>query len=295
MNQMLLPLYPLEPSSSGLVRVPPPQLLKWVGNKQRSAMLIAALIPEGFRRYFEPFVGAGAVLGTIAPQVGIAGDALRPLCDLWRTLQRAPDVLIQEYEGRWNAYQRDPVRVYEEVRARYNDCPNPHDLLFLCRSCYGGVVRFTKTGTMSTPIGPHKPLAPDTLRERAVVWRERVRGTTFRLADFEETMAEAGDGDVVYCDPPYLFSQSILYGAQAFDPHRLWRAIAGCVDRGAKVLLSLDRSKRSGQVHFKVDLPEGLFRRQLVVPRGASMLRRLQMRGATMESENVTDHLLLTW
>ena len=37
---------------------------------------------------------------------------------------------------------RPKEEVYEEVKASYNAAPNGADLLYLCRSCYGGVVRF---------------------------------------------------------------------------------------------------------------------------------------------------------
>lgn len=46
-------------------RRPTGQMLKWIGNKQRSAEEIAEYLPTDYRRYFEPFVGGGALLGTL--------------------------------------------------------------------------------------------------------------------------------------------------------------------------------------------------------------------------------------
>ena len=43
------------------------QLLKWIGNKQRFAHEIVSLFPERFGAYYEPFLGSGAVLGTLNP------------------------------------------------------------------------------------------------------------------------------------------------------------------------------------------------------------------------------------
>ncbi len=108
-------------------------------------------------------------------------------------------------------------------------------------------------------------------------------------------MAEAGQGDVVYCDPPYRHTQSILYGAQEFDFSRLLEAIAACKARGARVALSIDGSKRSGTLVCAVPIPKGLFRREIAVDCGRSMLRRFQMNGQTLEREVVADRLLLTW
>ncbi len=273
---------------------PPKQLLKWIGNKQRYASQIVDLMPE-YSTYVEPFLGSGAVLGTLAPASGIAGDILEPLVGIWQQLQRDSQVLLNHYSHIWHRYVEDRATVYKQVLDAYNASPNPHDLLFLCRACYGGVVRFTKDGRMSTPVGVHTAISPASLQERINAWQERVRNTTFIHADFEQTMAQAGKNDIVYCDPPYEYTQKILYGAQNFSLKRLWQAIEQCKVRGAKVLLSLDGKKKSGAVALKFDIPEGLFEREISIDCGSSMLRRFQNRGETMESEMVHDRLLLTW
>src|SRR2546423_1628111 len=72
-------------------RIPPKQFLKWVGNKQRFAEQIAAIFPMQYNRYIEPFVGSGAVLGAMSPHKAIAGDALKPLIDLWVLLKNEPE------------------------------------------------------------------------------------------------------------------------------------------------------------------------------------------------------------
>jgi DNA adenine methylase len=277
-------------------RTPPRhQFLKWVGSKHRHAGKIVDCMPSDLHRYIEPFVGSGSVLATVAPADGIAGDALGPLIDIWQLLQSDPDILLAHYGGLFERYLDTPREVYEEVREHYNGNPNGPDLLFLCRTCYGGVVRFTREGAMSTPVGPHRAISPGGLAERIDVWRARVANTSFVHGDFEETMAQAGEGDIVYCDPPYVHSQAILYGSQDFLLDRLWRVIEGCRDRGARVILSLDGMKKSGQVHTVINAPEGLFERDLMLDCGRSMLRRFQKKGQDMTGEQVHDRLLLTW
>ena len=63
-------------------KTPPPQLLKWVGNKQRYAPLITSFFPKEYNRYIEPFMGTGAILATVYPTKGIAGDTLKPLIEI---------------------------------------------------------------------------------------------------------------------------------------------------------------------------------------------------------------------
>jgi DNA adenine methylase len=276
-------------------RIPPKQLLKWVGNKQRFAAEIANIFPSKFNKYIEPFVGSGAVLGAIAPQRGIAGDILSPLIDMWNILKSDPQLLYNHYKKCWESYVINPKETYTRTLASYNEKPNPLDFVFISRSCYGGVIRFTKQGKMSTPIGPHKPISPESFKERIILWRTRVKNTTFLQTSFENTMNQAAKDDIIYCDPPYVDSQAILYGAQAFKLSTLWETIEKAKSKGAKIALSIDGHKKSGMKVIKLDIPKGLFTRQLFVKGGSSMLRRLQKTGEIMTGEDVHDRLLLTW
>ena len=54
------------------------QLLKWIGNKQRFASEIISHFPSDFGTYFEPFVGSGGVLATLAPRRAVASDCFAP-------------------------------------------------------------------------------------------------------------------------------------------------------------------------------------------------------------------------
>jgi DNA adenine methylase len=277
-------------------RKPPKQLLKWVGNKQRFAQEIASIYPNEYGKYIEPFIGSGAVLGALAPNKAIAGDAIGPLIELWKTLQDDPADLLNAYTERWVRFNDgDRKVVYREILDAYNDNPNPLDFVFLSRSCYGGIVRFTKEGRMSTPVGPHNPISPESFKERMMLWRPRVINTDFMHKNFVDTMRMADKGDIVYCDPPYVDSQKILYGAQGFSLKDLWEEISECKKRGALVALSIDGRKKSGKVTIDLGMPDDLFEREMFINLGSSMLRRLQKSGETMINEDVQDRLLLTW
>jgi DNA adenine methylase len=185
---------------------------------------------------------------------------------------------------------------YENIKARYNATPNGADLLFLSRACYGGVVRFRKAdGYMSTPCGVHAPISPASFAKRVDEWHKRTAGTQFLLEDYKDAMAAAGRRDLVYCDPPYTFTQSILYGAQSFELGDLFRTIRECKDRGVYVALSIDGTKRSGGAVCNLPIPPGLFEREIMISCGRSMLKRFQMNGRTLENEIVHDRLLLTY
>ena len=273
------------------------QLLKWIGNKQRFAHEIAEYFPTDIGTYYEPFLGSGAVLAALQPPRAVASDVFAPLIEIWRTLRESPQTLVAWYRERHALYASLPKpEGYANILASYNRQPNGADLLFLCRSCYGGVVRFRKLdGYMSTPCGVHYPISPAAFAERVEIWRRRTAGATFTLADFGQMMQQAQAGDLVYCDPPYTESQSILYGGQDFSLHRLFGAIADCKARGVRVALSIDGTKKSGSVECANEAPAGLFVREASVNCGRSMLRRFQREGQTLEDEVVHDRLLLTY
>ncbi|MEW6239763.1 MAG: Dam family site-specific DNA-(adenine-N6)-methyltransferase [Chloroflexota bacterium] len=272
-------------------------LLKWIGSKQRVAHEIISYFPVEFGTYFEPFLGSGGVLGTLIPKVAIVSDTFAPLMEIWQTLKESPSTLKEWYRERWQKMMNgDKVEIYEEVKASYNSKPNGADLLFLTRSCYGGVVRFRKAdGYMSTPCGIHKPISPDSFSRRVDEWSKRVAGATFLHLDYEEAMSMAKPGDLIYCDPPYAHSQAILYGAQSFSLEHLLSVIEKCKERGVYVALSIDGTKRSGNLICDLPIPDRLFEREMLVDIGHSMLKRFQMNGKTLDGEKVSDRLLLTY
>ena len=59
--------------------------------------------------------------------------------------------------------------------------------------------------------------------------------------------------------------------------------------------MSIDGSKKSGKKKIEFNFPKGLFKRELIVDNGHSMLKRFQKAGETMEGEFVKERLLLTW
>ncbi len=280
------------------IHTPPKnQLLKWVGNKQRFAAEIARFFPVSFKTFYEPFLGSAALMATVAPQKGVGGDVFRPLIEIWQKLQSDPDCLIEWYAERRRILTSENKKdVYESVKASFNARHNAADFLFLTRACYGGIVRFRKSdGYMSTPCGPHMPISVSSFAARVEEWHNRMRGVTFLHADYKEIFARATAGDPVYCDPPYSHSQSILYGAQTFSLEELFAEIEQAKERGVRVALSIDGSKKSGNYICDLPIPAKLFETEISVRVGRSMLRRLQMEGQTLESEQVADRLLLTY
>ena len=257
---------------------PKSQLLKWVGNKQRFASKIVRFFPVDFNTFYEPFIGSGAVIATVAPTKGIGSDAFKPLVEIWQKLKNDPEGLIDWYATSRNRLDKeDKVDVYESVKASFNSKHNGADFLFLTRSCYGGIVRFRKSdGYMSTPCGPHTPISVQNFATRVKDWHRRMVNVDFIHSDYKDIFSQAFEGDLIYCDPPYSHSQGILYGAQSFKLEELFIEIAQAKEKGVRVALSIDGSKKSGNYLCDLPIPEIVFEEEISISTGKSMLRRFQ-------------------
>lgn len=283
-----------------------PALLKWIGNKQRFAETIISYMPDTITDYYEPFLGSGAVMAELLNADGtklfphlqhaFGSDILPFLIDIFALTKDDPQMLIDYYSRVITEYNQNPEEMYELVKANFNARHNPYDFIILSRTCYSGVIRFRKAdGYMSTPRGPHNPISPSTFEKRVQQWHSLLQKASFKCESFEIAMDRPKEGDVVYCDPPYTHSQSIIYGAQSFDIDLLWKKIEKCKERGAKVILSINGTRDSKKKDISITPPDGLFCRKLSVDCGTSMIDRLQNNGKEMIEKTVEDQLLLTW
>lgn len=283
-----------------------PALLKWIGNKQRFAQTIVSYMPENFNNYYEPFLGSGAVMAELLdsdankmfPHFNHAygSDILPFLVEIFELTKNSPDLLSEYYCDEITKYYEHPIEQYDIIKDRFNQNRNPYDFLLLSRTCYSGVIRFRKSdGYMSTPRGPHKPIAPEKFTCRLEQWNALLQKASFSCENYTTAMRKAQAGDVVYCDPPYTHSQSIIYGAQDFNIDILWTEIAECKKRGAKVILSINGMRDSRKKDISITPPDGLFERKMLVNCGTSMIDRLQNNGKEMRDKKVDDQLLLTW
>ena len=278
--------------------VPPKsQLLKWVGNKQKFAGQISKYFPANYNTFYEPFLGSGAIMATLSPSSGVGSDIYKPLIEIWDTLKNDPNLLVEWYKERVERIGNESKKeVYDSVLETFNKNNNGADFLFLTRTCYGGIVRFRKSdGYMSTPCGVNNPIPVETFRKRVKEWNHRMKNVNFVASDYKEIFSNAKEGDLIYCDPPYSHSQSILYGAHDFKLTDLLECISEAKSKGIFVALSIDGSKKSGDYLCDLPIPEGLFEQEILISLGSSMLRRFQMEGQTLENEDVKDRLLLTY
>ena len=65
--------------------------VKWAGGKRQLLEEINKRMPKNYNRYFEPFVGGGAVLFNLQPSNAIINDINKALINAYRIIQNHQD------------------------------------------------------------------------------------------------------------------------------------------------------------------------------------------------------------
>src|ERR1043165_197304 len=135
-------------------------VIKWSGSKRSVAAQLRHLLPRAYR-YFEPFVGGGAMLPFRPSKDAVAGDVIDELISLWICVRDKPDKTAAEYEKRWQRLQNCGHTAYYAIRDDFNRTRNPHDFLFLTRTCVNGLIRFNGDGDFNNSLHHTRPgIAP---------------------------------------------------------------------------------------------------------------------------------------
>lgn len=197
--------------SRNRIIVPP---IKCQGIKTKLAPWIKAIAPENFDgRWIEPFMGSGVVAFNIRPEWALLTDTNPHLINFYQAVSAGEITSISarellEKEGA--ELLRTEGEHYYTIRERFNQNGNPLDFLFLNRSCFNGMIRFNRKGGFNVPFC-RKP----NRFARALVTKicNQIQAISdicaigqyeFKCQDFSETIASAKDGDILYCDPPYI-------------------------------------------------------------------------------------------
>jgi DNA adenine methylase len=187
--------------------------LKWAGGKSRIARQIADYFPENFNKYYEPFLGSGAVYFTVSPQKGILNDLNKYLIGTYEIVRDYPEDLLRELDKIHEYYHSLPsldekADYYYDARMRYNkkdkmDVLKAALFIFLNKAGFNGMYRENSKGEYNIPFGKHdKCLISD--RENILEVSKNLKDITFVSGDYKDALSAAKAGDLIYLDPPYV-------------------------------------------------------------------------------------------
>lgn len=248
-----------------------PSLLKWTGSKRSQAARIASITPA-HKRYFEPFLGGGALLFYFAKPGAVASDIYAPLIRFWEMVRDDPAHLADDYAAQWQSLQKNLPRYFYIVRSRFNETRRPEDLNFLMRTCVNGIVRFSKGGEFNNSFHlSRRGMAPKTFRVIVLEWSRRLSAVQFRQCDYAETLGQTEPGDFVYLDPPYFGNKQRYIGD--LDTARFYCELDKLNRRGVNWALSFDG--RRGDRAYEAGVPRDLYKRVISLESGYSAVAKV--------------------
>lgn len=182
--------------------------VKWVGGKRQLLDKISLHLPDKINRYFEPFIGGGAVLFHIQPKNASINDSNKELTNLYETIKSSPEELIEHLKTHINNseyfYQIRKLDRNKDSYSKLTAIEKASRLIFLNKTCYNGLFRVNSAGEFNTPFGKYKN--PNIVNEQTIksvsnyLNSNNIKITT---GDYEIAVKEAQKGDFVYLDPPY--------------------------------------------------------------------------------------------
>ena len=213
------------------VFVPP---IKSQGIKTKLVPWIASVVPDEFDgHWIEPFAGTGVVGLNLAPKQALLADKNPHVVNFYNAINVGsigPDDVRSYLEKEGENLRTVGEGHYYYIRDRFNDEGQPLDFLFINRAGFNGMIRFNKKGRFNIPFC-RKPnrfaQAYVTRIVNQVRWVQqtlRTKQFTFVCQDFETTIAQAGEGDIVYCDPPYIDRHVDYYGSWGDDEEKRLKA-----------------------------------------------------------------------
>lgn len=219
--------------------------LKWAGGKFGVIDDLLAHMPHG-HRLIEPFAGGGSIFLNAGFDEAIVSDACQDLILTYQVMQREPLALIDKANVMFR--EGNNPEYFDDIKVRFNrrdmtQMERAAAFIYLNRHCYNGLMRYNRQGEFNVGFGkyrqPYFPLA-ELEAFSAVASR-----CTFAVADCNDTVALAWEGDVVFCDPPYEpmpgKSGFTNYSGQSFrfdDQVRLAQSLKAAHQRGASVVIT---------------------------------------------------------
>ena len=181
-------------------------IVKWVGGKRQLMFELLKNMPETYNRYFEPFIGGGALFFELQPQNGYISDMNEELINLYSVVRDDVYELIEDL-NKHKVSKEYFLKIRNLDRTeKYNklsDIQKASRFIYLNRTCFNGMYRVNSQGQFNVPFGNYKnPRIVDA--ENLINCSKLLKHTEICCADFSEILNKVQKGDFVYFDPPYV-------------------------------------------------------------------------------------------
>jgi DNA adenine methylase len=182
-----------------------------------------ALAPSEFDRYFEPFLGGGALFFYLISNkskrfTAYLSDINTDLINSYIAVKDDPEKLIKYLEQHELEYDRSPEEYYYKLRNHYNlrrcsdNTQRAAEFITLIRSGYNGLYRVNRNGEFNVPWGKYIfPDIRDDFNIRNLSFVLNKPEVTLKVCDYKKILENAKENDFIYLDPPYSPVSSSAY------------------------------------------------------------------------------------
>jgi DNA adenine methylase len=186
--------------------------LNYTGGKYKILSHIIPTFPSNMTNFVDLFAGGLNVGINVTADNIYANDQITYLVDLYQYFQNTPiDTLLERIEERIHQYDLNLTNAegYRQLRADYNDVPNPLDLFILTCFSFNHQIRFNNKHGFNTPFGKARSSYNDSIKYNLIRFCNALQSKNIILSagDFRDfDFSNLSTGDMVYCDPPYLIT-----------------------------------------------------------------------------------------
>lgn len=247
-------------------------IVKWVGGKRQLMFELLKNMPENYNRYFEPFIGGGALFFELQPDNAYISDMNEELINLYKVVRDNVDELITDLQKHdiskeyfMEIRNIDRTEEYED----WSDVKKASRFIYLNRTCFNGMYRVNSKGEFNVPFGHYKN--PRIVDENNLInCSNLLQRTEIKHADFSDILKKVKKGDFVYFDPPYVplseTSSFTSYTKDGFDIDMQFKLRDVCdkLDTmGVKFLLSNSDTKLVNELYENYNIKKVFASRQI--------------------------------
>ncbi len=247
-------------------------IVKWVGGKRQLMFELLKIMPKSYNRYFEPFVGGGALFFELQPENAYISDMNEELINLYSVVRDNVYELIEDL-GKHEVSKEYFLEIRNidrtEQYAKLSNIERASRFIYLNRTCFNGMYRVNSKGKFNVPFGHYKN--PRIIDENNLLnCSKLLNKTEIKCADFSEILTKVQKDDFVYFDPPYVplneTSSFTSYTKDGFDIDMQFKLRDICDEldsMGVKFMLSNSDTKLVNELYANYEIKKVFASRQI--------------------------------
>lgn len=181
-------------------------IVQWAGGKRQLMSELLLNMPKSFNRYFEAFIGGGALFFELQPDNAYISDTNEELINLYTVVRDNVFELITDLKK--HEVSKDyflKIRSIDRTDEYKNlsNVQRASRFMYLNKTCFNALYRVNSKGYFNVSYG--NPKNPKIIDENNLINCSRLlQKTEIKCADFSEILNKVEKGDFVYFDPPYV-------------------------------------------------------------------------------------------